>query len=526
MSFIPGNSKSLARTVTLCSLFFLIGFGFVVTLFPLKPFWVDEWRIIYNLKSKDATALWGPLDLMQQFPRTYLQVFKAVTQYFDYSYLSLRLPSLIVGTLTLVFGYRLLKRLFPGQPAHGYLFILILASSHTFVVYFVQVKQYTMDMFMSILCLWQLLELLAVKRHSRLSGTYFLLCFSFIVAPFFSYSYPILVAPVFAIGVLQTVFMSPFGGSKPMFVIRLWLPLLLCLVSLGAFYLLDVAQLMKDNGMKIFWESMMMQDGFRPLQFLRSLYLIFANTGNGALFEIIFGVTGLAAFYFSARESVLHFKRCIEDPPAQVRLYALGLIIIIIVLFVAGKLPIGEPRLICYAVPSIAILIIRLLRYLALHQRTAKFATGLTVVLFLGTVGNIINNPVKSITGKDYRKKFAIYNNVTAAIKKAQEMRIPVFVTSAISFPDIKVISFPLTDVRADILCFPAGYDTLADFIGYDDMPADWVVKTMPAYQLNMRTPVYAVDDISNALLYLSKIPGGYPAAVAVNDTTFRMIRQ
>ncbi len=517
----------LAKIATLASLTFLVGIGLVMAVFEVRPFWVDEWRIIYNLKTKGHAALWGPLDFMQQFPRVYLQAMKGITSAFGYSYSSLRLPSFLVGTAALAFCYRLMLKIYPNGNAVRFLFVLILASSHTFVAYFVQCKQYTMDIFLSLVALWQLLQLLQLKvQNGKPLWRYCLLCITFVVSPFFSYSYPILAVPILAIAILQTAAYKPMaagGPAKSTFVIKLWLPLLLCLVSMGVFYTLDAAQLMKDNGMKSFWESMMMRNGFSLPHFLQSFYLIFANVGSGLLFGLIFGITGIAAFALAISNYIGNYRVAMHDTGAQLRLYAVLLIGTILLLFVAGRLPIGEPRLNSYSVAAIAILIIYLLETVLKSPKAAKAVVALTVILFLGTIGNIINSPVKSLMSSEHRKTLAIYRVLTAAIQTAQAKGLPLLVTSAAGYPDEKVINFPLSSIRAGVLCFPPGYEASLHFNAPDDMPADWVLKTLPAYKMG-GSPVYAIDNINNASGYLAKIPGNYALAVAVNDTCYKIV--
>ena len=503
--------------------------GFIIVFFPIKPFWVDEWRIIYNLKTKDAAALWGPLDLMQQFPRMYLQVIKAFTQFFDYSYISLRFPAFALGTLTLLFSYQIMQRLYPTSQIVKYLFILILASSPTFAEYYIQVKQYTMDLFMSVLALWQLLELLRLREPVKTSFVmYLLLCISFLAAPFFSYSYPILAGPIFIISAMQLFIDMPAGATlrKAVYIVKLIFPLLLCMASMGVFYIIDVAQLMKDDGMKIFWQSMMMQHGFDPLHFIYAFYLIFANVGSGLLFEIIYGITGMSAFILAIRQYLAAWRTANNDIAALVRLYAVLLIFIILFLFAIGKLPLGEPRLVCYSVLSIAILIINLIIHLSGKKRWPKVVAGLVVVLYLGSIGNIINKPLKNFSSASYHKKQLIYENVTRAIQLASEKGLPLFVTSSIAFPDQEVINFPLTTIRADILCFPKDFKNTIHFTPFSDMPADWVLKTYPAYKMRLCLPVYAVGDMNSVAACLTKIPGNYRRAVAVYDTGYRVVER
>ena len=45
----PKNEK-LIETVTIGAVIYLFCFGVAQTFFPVRPFWNDEWRLIYNLK--------------------------------------------------------------------------------------------------------------------------------------------------------------------------------------------------------------------------------------------------------------------------------------------------------------------------------------------------------------------------------------------------------------------------------------------------------------------------------------------
>ncbi len=138
----------------------MILYGAAISLFEIKPFWLDEWNVIYNLKTKTYAQLGGKLDYGQQFPRVYLQIIKYITQPFDYSYTSLRLPSFVVHVSGLIFCYILSGRIFGKQNAYRFFWLFIYASYSTSVEYFVQTKQYTMEMLLALVALWQLLELL------------------------------------------------------------------------------------------------------------------------------------------------------------------------------------------------------------------------------------------------------------------------------------------------------------------------------------------------------------------------------
>jgi 4-amino-4-deoxy-L-arabinose transferase-like glycosyltransferase len=113
--------------------------------------------VVYYLQFKTKTGkdLFGQLHFLQQFPRVYLALFKAFTAAFNYSYVSLRLPSFLVSLATIMLSYDVTRKLFDKLSFTRYLFMMILASSFTFVKYFVEVKQYPMDILLSVLAVWQ-----------------------------------------------------------------------------------------------------------------------------------------------------------------------------------------------------------------------------------------------------------------------------------------------------------------------------------------------------------------------------------
>jgi hypothetical protein len=91
-----------------------------------------------------------------------------------------------------------MRRMYPGKDWLQYLFPIIIASSVPFTKYFVQTKQYTMDMLLAVLAIWQFLELFRQIHARRLAlRRYFVLCVSLFVAPFFSYTYSIAIIPLF-----------------------------------------------------------------------------------------------------------------------------------------------------------------------------------------------------------------------------------------------------------------------------------------------------------------------------------------
>src|SRR5687768_15935224 len=103
----------------------LLTWGLSLVLFKIRPFWHDEWRLIYNLKFKSHQQLWGTLDYTQQFPRLYLQLTKAFTALFNYNYFSLRFPAFFLGAANVFLCWSLMKRAYGNSITERYLLVLM-----------------------------------------------------------------------------------------------------------------------------------------------------------------------------------------------------------------------------------------------------------------------------------------------------------------------------------------------------------------------------------------------------------------
>ncbi len=524
------NVNKLIRIASIAAITFIVCWGLVLVLAQVKPFWIDEWRIIYNLKYKDAAGLWGQLDFMQQFPRVYLVIIKAFSSIFDYSYFSLRFPSFLIGTLTILFSYRVAHKLFKENATCRFLFVLIIAASPTFTDYFVQVKQYTMDIMLGVLALWQLLQLTDVLKQKDMSKQrYLLLCASFVTAPFFSYTYPIMIAPVFVVMFIHSIvqYRSHGGNGKDMHSMRkLWLPLILCTCAIIAFYRVDASQLMKDDGMHIYWGYRMMQRGFSLRQFFGGFYDLFALCGAGIAFEIIFGTLGILGLLLSATACARSLKKNAWRIEDFLSWYSVSVVVLIMLLFSAGKLAVGEARLTCFCVPVVALTIISFVNYL-LNSRANKVGTIVMPLLFIGVIGNAFSSLINEQLADKHRQTLNIYVNTENAIKLATAKNIPIFISSGIAYPYEKIINFPCTEIPAKVLyTLPQNINTInADL--KDNVPGDWVLKTFPAYKTRADIPVYALndpDDLKNRMLQL---PPTIKSVIIGNGSTFReVVRQ
>jgi len=502
--FLSGNWIPVATKI--CLLFIIVWAG-IMMLFPVKPFWVDEWRLLSNLKFKDVAALRGHLDFTQQFPRVYLIIIKKFTEWLNYSYFSLRFPAFVVSVANILLVYSLMKKLYPAKNINSFLFIMILVSSQTFTDYLVQIKHYEMEIFLCLVAIWQCLQIQSLIAQGRLKApVYILLCLSFLLAPFFSYTYPIAVAPVFLIAFYMIVrlWASPDSLSEKLKALTLYcFPLLLGIISIYCFYLIDVKQLMADDSMHKYWQYRMAGGGFLPLIICEKIFRIFSEVGSGFIFELIFGIVGLSAFIYSTAAILKEKRSFYLHSSVVIRLYAILLLVLVWALFIFKKIPIGEPKFNAFTVPAIAILIVYFLDQLLLRLKWANFSRITASVLLLALFGNILSTAINTFTAPEYAKRMRTYNSTEENIKIAIEKNIPLVITSQVAYPDqIWIITPNLMSITGD-----------------------WVLKTFPAYKVKDNMKVYAVDNLSDAHKITDILPPGttsYMVGDGINYTIFK----
>jgi hypothetical protein len=512
------NLPKIVRIATIAAVIYLLLFGIAMAFFPIRPFWNDEWRLIYNIKFKDLAGLWGRLDLLQECPRVYLSLIKLFSQAFDYSYTSLRLPPLVIGTISVVFLFWLRRRLFDSAEILSYLFILIFVSSQTFTDYLTQVKQYEMDLLLCLLALWQLWVLLSISSDEKVRArTYGLLCLSLLLVPYLSYVYPIAIAPVFLVAAIAYY----AGGGKSTdsrrrHLARLLMPLALVSVSILVFYLADVRHVMADKSMYDSYLKVYYQGGQPTV--IGNFWNLFALVGSGFLFELIFGILGIAGFGYGIYR--LAGKRLEEwNTIDHVRLYAVLLLVLVFGLLVTGKIVGGVARLTAYTVPSISILIISLLQDLRDRFGYPKISGAISAVLILGLLGNIISSCINTFTYTEYESRIATYRHTAKALREARLKKVPFLYTDGVC-GDRWEIPAPVPGKISRYNITPkqiAGADTVA---------AEVIVKVNPEYKVWDSIPLYYMPDAKWMVEYMKQLPDSFRQAMVGDGLRYRIIKR
>jgi len=510
------NPEKVVKITVIALAIYLVAFGLAMAFFPIRPFWNDEWRLIYNLKFKSTAQLWGRLDLLQECPRVYLTLLKLVTSFFDYSYIALRTPALVLSILNIFFLFSLRKKLFGSNNIYSYLFVLILISSQTFTDYMVQVKHYEMEIFATLVALWQLISLLKISEEGmqRNKGNYLLLCISCMVVPFFSYTYPIAVAPVFPVILFHLIVAKKEQTSnKRLSLFAMLLPLVLLAISILIFYLVDVKQVMTNQRMYQSYLHVLHNDSGEK-RYLADAWYLFALVGSGFVYEIVLGILGIAAFLYSLYRLAAVKKQAYHKEDLLL-LYSIILIFLTIFLLVTGKIIGGVARLTSFTVPAIAIMIVFFLGRLKNNKRYRIVSYLVAIVLFLGLTGNIISSCIGNFTYVEYKNRLMTYLNTEKAIKEARQEKIPVMYTAAID-----------GDIRNDSAATPGKIKTNTitreQIAGVDTLCGEVILKVSPAYETWDPIPVYEMPDTKWLNNYVQQLPQQYNSALVFDGTTYK----
>lgn len=509
---LPITDKAV-KTATIGIIIYLVCFGIAMAIFPIRPFWNDEWRLVYNIKVKSIPQLWGTLDLLQQCPRVYLSLLKIITSPFDYSYTALRTPALVLSVMSIFLCFHLKKKIYPQSTIYSYLFILVLMSSQTFTDYIVQVKHYEMDIFLALLSLWQLLVLLRISKGEEVRKfNYFLLCLSLLVAPFFSYIYPITIAPVFPIILLSTLvtLRNHPPSNKTKWLLSLYFPLFIVFVSILIFYFIDVKQLMADNLMYMsYWEMLGNKQLKNP--FLFNIWELFALVGAGFVYEIIFGILGLCSFSYAVY-SLAKTKKWVYVNMDYCKLYAVLLLLLTLGFIFTDKLIGGVARLTAFTVPSIALLIVAFLTDIKVVYHKIKLANTIATLLFLGLFGNILSSFINWVTYPEYKNRIETYWRMGDAIKLARLHQAPLLVTDGVFGDKIEENAPMPGKIRTNTIT------------GDANMTGEVLIIDHPEYKLSDPIIIYLMPDMKWADQYVKQLPSEYKSAIVFDGIVMRKV--
>jgi hypothetical protein len=227
----------------------------IISIIRMKPFWLDEWFIIYNLKFREiGSYFFGRLAWNQGFPRAYLAFIKSFSQVFSYNYLSLIVIPFIVQLLCIVFFWKVAENIiFRGEKLKGYMIVLVFLSYQTTIIYFTQVKPYSMEMFCTLLALWQFRVFNGYFKTSQISDFHVWTATGvFLVAPFLSHTYPIIATPLI-LGLIITFIFAGGNTSRA----KILVPLVFFTGAVITVYYIDIKSTVYSQTSTGYWDIYM-----------------------------------------------------------------------------------------------------------------------------------------------------------------------------------------------------------------------------------------------------------------------------
>lgn len=499
-----GRPGKALRAVVLITLFVMATWGLVSVVASVRPFWVDEWRIIYNLKFLIPQEIWGKLAFMQQFPRLYLFLLKMFTSTMSYSYWSLRAIPYLAGLAAIWCIYDTAQRIYSNKEPYRYLMVMMLLSCNTFTEYFVEVKQYSMELLLAAAAVWQLHYLLRMADKAPGIVNYVLFCIAMLLCPFFSYTYPIVIAPVYIVILLHNIFAWNSGSRsaniRNMFL--QWLPLFLCTFGITVFYAIDASHLATDGDMQGYWKHLMPGDP-TTVNIHERIFHFLAQAGSGLVFWWLFGLSCTASVILGLLRTVKNLRQRENSIQSSLVLYGILVVLLVVALNVAGKLPLGEPRLNAFGIPALSILLIALLQ--AVRQKVSqKLAPNIFFYLLLaGLLGNIYTTITACFTDGKYERRIETYRATQKALSLAAKEHLPILITPGVTYP----------------------YEQTENLPSHDLMPGDWVLMTWPAYDAVEALAVYAIPDTTDLEQYLVRLPAGIDKVMVGDGLNYRVVK-
>jgi hypothetical protein len=221
--------------------------------------------------------------------------------------------------------------------------------------------------------------------------------------------------------------------------------------------------------------------------------MMFSNLGSGDLFGNILGVLGVAAFLYSTYKTARTMLSANDEKGLLVQ-YSCLLLWTVLALFIAGKLPLGTFRLNSFVVPAVGLMLMHMLQQLKEDGRWRLAAITISLVIFLGAIGNVYVT-MGELGGDEHAKKLRIYQACDRAILIARQKKLVVFVTSGIAYP-------------------------------FDDRwPGDWILKTHPRYKTYEPLQVYALPGVGGVEAFIQRTSPATKEAMVLDGDSLRIIR-
>jgi len=210
-----------------------------------RSLWLDEAMLALNIVNRDFPGLFQPLDYDQGAPIGFLLVEKILNLFFGEHELVLRLFPFVVGVAALGLFYLLLRRTTSGI---GLLTGLALFATGTdFIYYSSEVKQYILDVGISIMMLYLAFPIFKGKGDKR---RYAYLGLAGIVSTWFSHPALFVLA-----GVGVSLFIRILYKRERSQIVRVFILGITWLANLGLLYWVSLQHLTQNRYLREYWQE-------------------------------------------------------------------------------------------------------------------------------------------------------------------------------------------------------------------------------------------------------------------------------
>lgn len=261
--------KKFGYFATLAIIFALGVFLRLKLLLANPSFWDDECSLAWNVLHKNYTDFFSVLNFIQVAPPFFMIMTKFMTKMFGESDFILRLTPFIFGIASMVMFLLISIKMFNNKVTvvAGN---LIFATNQALVNYASEFKQYSCDVFFTLLCFYLFVDL--IKNNSLKKNIAYSLIFALSI--WFSFVSIFIIAAGCLILLVKQIKELNFNLKKLLF---LFLPIIIsCLVYLNVYILKTFSH--NISGLNTYWaNSYIAKDfsNFFPLVIKDLMYLLF-----------------------------------------------------------------------------------------------------------------------------------------------------------------------------------------------------------------------------------------------------------
>lgn len=276
---------------SILSIIFILGFLLRLKWLLVNPsFWDDECSIAWNVVHKNYLDFFGVLDYLQVAPPFFMITSKLFTHFFGISDFSLRLSPFLFGILSMVMFFVISGKIFKNKITI-ITSTLIFSINQAMVGYSSEFKQYSCDIFFTLLSLYLFFDI--IKNQASIKK---IIIYSIILAMsiWFSFSSVFIIGAGFIVLLFKQIKEKSFDIKKSLI---LFLPFLIsCLICLKTYIIANYAA--NIGGLMGYWSDSFIAKDFSNLLYLMKKDIDYFFFPLPSVFPVVIAlITGIYVFF-------------------------------------------------------------------------------------------------------------------------------------------------------------------------------------------------------------------------------------